>query len=80
MRSKNPNEEKNQQEVALIRLQADADPEDGVSQRALASDFEREDGLWLIDTEELDRLAARYGAAVEVLWSSSTKVAAHRVA
>jgi hypothetical protein len=68
------------EEVALIRLQADANPEDGVSQRALASDFEREDGLWLIDTEEMDRLAGRYGAALEVLWSSSTKAAAHRVA
>jgi hypothetical protein len=67
------------EEIALVRLHEDADPEEGISQRALACDFEREKGLWLIDAEELEELAVRYVAALEVLWSSKTQVVAHRV-
>jgi hypothetical protein len=62
-------------EIALVRLHEDADPEDGIDQRALACDFEREEGLWLIDAEDLEQLVGRYGAALEVLWSSKTKAA-----
>jgi hypothetical protein len=61
------------QEVALIRLHEDVDSEEGLSLRALASDCEREEGVWLVDGDDLEQLASRYGAALEVLWCSKTK-------
>jgi hypothetical protein len=58
------------EDVALVRLHEDADPEDGLSQRSLALDCEREAGLWLIDLEDLPQQQARYGNALQVLWCS----------
>ena len=53
------------EEVALVRLNEDVDAEEGLSLRALASDCEREAGLWLIDVDDLDHLARRYGADLD---------------
>ena len=64
------------EEIALVRLHEDADPLDGLRQRSLACDFEREKGLWLIDAAELEQLAG-YGDALEVLWPSKPLVASH---
>ncbi len=50
--------------VALVRLHEDTNPEDGLSQVALASDCEREKALWLIEGDDLGELANRYGAAL----------------
>jgi hypothetical protein len=68
------------EEIALVRLHEDADPEDGVTPHALACDFEREAGLWLIDAQNLQNVVTRYGPAVEILWASQPKAAVHRVA
>jgi hypothetical protein len=62
------------EEVALIRLHEDVDAEEGLTLRALASDCEREAGLWLVDGDDLEQLASRYGAALEALWSSKGEV------
>jgi len=55
--------------IALVRLHEDADPSDSLQQWTLASDCEREKGLWLIDDSALPRLAG-YGNALEILWLS----------
>jgi hypothetical protein len=57
-------------EIALVRMDEDADPAAGLDDRALACDFEAEKALWLFDAAELDGLAS-YGDAIEVLWSSA---------
>jgi hypothetical protein len=56
-------------EIALVRMDEEADPERLV-QTALASDFERDEALWLIDAANLDSLAS-YGDALKVVWSSA---------
>jgi hypothetical protein len=61
------------EDIALIQLHEDTDPEDGLSQRALASDCEREAGLWLIDAEDLEHLVGHYGSALEILWLSTNR-------
>jgi len=61
------------EDVALVRLHEDANPEDGLSQVALACDCEREKGLWLIEGVDLEELADRYGAALETLWCSKAE-------
>jgi hypothetical protein len=58
------------EEIALVQLHEDANPEDGLSQLALACDCEREKGLWLIEAKDQGELADRYGAALETLWCS----------
>jgi hypothetical protein len=63
------------EEVALIRLHEDVDAEEGLTLRALASDCEREAGLWLVDGDDLEQLASRYGADLEILWSSKDTAA-----
>jgi len=67
------------EEVALIRLSEDVDAEERLSLRALASDCEREEGLWLVDGDDLEQLTTRYGPALQVLWSSKTKAAVRNV-
>ena len=61
------------EDIALIRVHEDANPEDGVSQMAVACDCEREKGLWLIEAKDLAELAGRYGAALETLWCSKAE-------
>ena len=56
-------------EIALVRMHEDADPKE-LEQRALACDFEREQALWIISAAILEDLAAAYGDALKVLWSS----------
>jgi hypothetical protein len=67
------------EEVALVRLHEDVDAEEGLSLRALASDCEREKGLWLLDTDDLEQMVARFGSDLEVLWTSKTTVSGHRI-
>jgi hypothetical protein len=66
-------------EIALVRMDEDADPDKGLSQRALACDFEGEQALWIIDVAELDALAP-YGNTIEVLWSSNPEDSHYRAA
>jgi hypothetical protein len=57
-------------EIALVRMDEDADPEAGLTQRGLACDFEREEALWIVDAAELESLAS-HGDAIKVVWSST---------
>jgi hypothetical protein len=59
------------EDIALVRLHEDADP-DTLERVALASDFEGEKAVFVIDAARLSELTA-YGPAIEVLWASTPK-------
>ncbi len=56
-----------------MQLNADADPGE-LEAVALATDFEREDGLWLVDLADVESLGDEFGPALHILWRSGGPV------
>ena len=56
-------------DIALVRLDSAANPA-RLDRLGLARDFEREDGLWIVDVRSLERLST-HGDALQVLWQSN---------